>query len=238
MISFTCGGCGKVFVVPDRFAGRRARCKACGTAVAIPAAAAHAVDEPITRPPAAPLPAQPDPAYSAGNGSAPPAPPTPRKVPMRLRRLRADAEAMATAFANFPRIRVRPAAGDPPEVYVVDYYVKGLMRGPGDDADEPVVREHHTVEIRLTGEYPRVAPHCKMLSPVFHPNIDPATVCVGDHWAAGERLVDLVVRIGEMIAYQAYNVQSPLDAEAAMWADLHPDRLPIDPRSLHPTDVP
>ena len=68
-----------------------------------------------------------------------------------------------------------------------------------------------------------------MLTPVFHPNIDPATICVGDHWTAGERLVDLAVRIGEMIAYQAYNIQSPLDAEAAMWADLNQQASPPTP---------
>jgi hypothetical protein len=27
-----------------------------------------------------------------------------------------------------------------------------------------------------------------------------------------------VVRIGEMLSYQLYNVRSPLDGEAAMWA--------------------
>jgi hypothetical protein len=67
-----------------------------------------------------------------------------------------------------------------------------------------------------------------------HPNFDPTTICVGDHWTAAERLVDLVVRIGEMIAYQAYNVKSPLDGEAAMWADLNQHRLPIDKRDLRP----
>jgi ubiquitin-protein ligase len=73
-----------------------------------------------------------------------------------------------------------------------------------------------------------------MLTPIFHPNIDPSTICVGDHWTAGERLVDLVIRIGEMIAYQAYNIRSPLDGEAAMWADLNGEKLPIDARNLRP----
>lgn len=238
MISFTCGGCGKQFTVPDRFAGRRARCKACGTPVEIPAAANTTAAPQIT------VTVAPTGTTHSVATVAPAIPPpaAPRKVPMRLRRLRADAEAMATAFAHFPAIRVRPLAGDPPEAYQVDYHVRGLERGgtgdAGDGADaEPVVREHHTVEIQLTSEYPRTAPICKMLTPVFHPNIDPPTVCVGDHWTAGERLVDLVVRIGEMIAYQAYNIQSPLDAEAAMWADLHPDRLPVDNRNLHPGDA-
>ena len=44
--------------------------------------------------------------------------------------------------------------------------------------------------------------------------------------------MDLVVRIGEMIMFQAYNIQSPLDGEAAMWADLNQHRLPIDRRDL------
>jgi hypothetical protein len=60
---------------------------------------------------------------------------------------------------------------------------------------------------------------------------------VGDHWTAGERLVDLVIRIGEMIAYQAYNIQSPLDGEAAMWADQNARHLPVDLRDLHPPEL-
>jgi hypothetical protein len=50
---------------------------------------------------------------------------------------------------------------------------------------------------------------------------------------AGERLVDLVRRIAEMISYQAYNIKSPLNAEAAMSADLHVDQLPVDRRLVY-----
>ena len=121
----------------------------------------------------------------------------------------------------------------PPEVYQVEYFVRGLERGSD---GKPVPREQHLVEIQLTSDYPRLSPKCRMLTPVFHPNIDPATICVGDHWTAGERLVDLVARIGEMIAFQAYNIKSPLDGEAAMWADLHGAELPTDPRPLRPAE--
>ena len=214
MITFTCAGCGRSFTVPDDFAGRKARCKSCGAPVEVPAAA-------------------PAPAPDA---SAPPASGTAPKIPMRFRRLTADAEQMATAFADFPLIRVVSASGSPPEVYQVEYHVKGLER-PNKRKLEPVPREQHLVEIQLTADYPRVSPACRMLTPVFHPNIDPAHVCVGDHWTAGERLVDLVIRIGEMLAYQAYNIQSPLDAHAAMWADLNPSRLPTDPRTIRPAQL-
>ena len=152
---------------------------------------------------------------------------------MRTRRLRADAEQMARAFAGFPLISVQAVAGDPPDVYQVEYNLSSLELKKG----KAVPRQSHRVEIQLTSDYPRLCPKCKMLTPIFHPNIDPATICVGDHWTAGERLVDLVIRIGEMIAYQAYNIKSPLDGEAAMYADLNPDQFPTDSRNLRPANM-
>jgi predicted Zn finger-like uncharacterized protein len=71
-----------------------------------------------------------------------------------------------------------------------------------------------------------------MLSPVFHPNIAPHAICVGDHWGAGESLQSIVARIGEMLAYQSYNVKSPLNGEAARWVEENKHRLPLDGVSL------
>jgi ubiquitin-protein ligase len=205
MIEFACAACGQKYAVPDAAAGRSARCK-CGGALTVPAVIA----------------------------TAPDVNPLANKLPMRIRRLQADAREMAAAFVDFPPIRVRSTLGEPPETYQVEYHVHGLDRG---GRKGPVLRELHVAELQLTADYPRLAPKCRMLTPVFHPNIDPATICVGDHWTAGERLVDLVVRIGEMLAYQAYNIKSPLDAEAAMWADLNANQLPIDPRNLRPPEL-
>jgi hypothetical protein len=50
----------------------------------------------------------------------------------------------------------------------------------------------------------------------------------------GERLADLLVRIAQMIFYQAYNIKSPLNAHAAMWADLNLESLLVDSRDLYP----
>lgn len=153
---------------------------------------------------------------------------------MRTRRLMADAEQIRRAFDGFPLIHVRPTEGNPPERYHVEYRIRGLIRRCG---AKPTYHENHRVEIQLTQEYPRQSPKCKMLTPIFHPNIEPAAICVGDHWTAGERLVDLIIRIGEMIAYQAYNIKSPLDGEAAMWADQNSQHLPIDRRELRPPEL-
>jgi ubiquitin-protein ligase/DNA-directed RNA polymerase subunit RPC12/RpoP len=151
------------------------------------------------------------------------------RPPLRVRRLIADAESLRTHLMTHPNIRIEDVEGDPPEVYKIAYEVQSLER---DRKGKPTPRNEHLVEVKLGADYPRVPPVCRMLTPVFHPNIDAAQICIGDHWTAGERLVDLVVRIAEMLAYQAYNIRSPLDGEAAMWADLNPQKLPTDPRPM------
>lgn len=140
---------------------------------------------------------------------------------------------MKKLFTSFPLIHLEKTQGNPPERYVVSYRIRGIERLRGETV---VYRDYHEVEIKLPGTYPRTPPACRMLTPVFHPNIEPAIICIGDHWTAAERLSDLVVRIGEMIAYQAHNIKSPLDGEAAMWTDLHGDMLPIDSRDLTPPE--
>ncbi len=156
-------------------------------------------------------------------------------MPMRVRRLMSDAVHMAEAFGHSGVIKVLSGEGTPPDLYRVEYRIKSLE--PTADPEKPRPRDVHQVEIQLTSDYPRVSPKCKMLTPVYHPNIDPSHICVGDHWAAGERLVDLVIRIGEMLAYQAYNIKSPLDAHAAMWADLNGGKLPTDSRTIRPAEM-
>jgi ubiquitin-protein ligase len=227
MIAFNCPGCGRAFNVRLEFAGRKARCKTCGAEVQVP----QATQEPAL---AATAPADETGAHPHRPVEPIESPVPSPKIPLRIRRLTSDAVQMADAFANFDLIKIRQTTGNPTDVYEIEYFVKSLDRGP---KNKPVPRDQHLVEIRLTADYPRTAPICKMLTPIFHPNIDPATICVGDHWTAGERLVALVIRIGEMIAFQEYNIRSPLDAEAAMWADLNPDKLPIDARNLHPAEI-
>jgi ubiquitin-protein ligase len=66
-----------------------------------------------------------------------------------------------------------------------------------------------------------------MLTPVFHPNIDPQKICIGDHWSAGQSIADMILRIAEMICFQSYNLKSPLNAKAAAWAEQNVANLPL-----------
>lgn len=152
-------------------------------------------------------------------------------LPPRIRRLAQDYELLRRVLKDWPVIQITGMAGLPPEVYRFTYNVKGLFVAPGGEILE---RQAHVLEVNLSLGYPRRAPQCKMLTPVFHPNFDDATVCIGDFWAASEGLDDLIIRIGRMIAYQEYNTKSPLNGLAAKWAAQNRHLLPVDPRNIAP----
>src|SRR5205085_5548472 len=113
-----CPQCNAAFSVADNLAGRRARCKKCGTPMTVPSLQAPPLPQP---------------------------PPGPR-LPPRSRRLLADAEQMKHAFANSPLIKIKSIEGDPPEVYEVDFFLKGLERIEG--RRDPIERTYHSAQIK------------------------------------------------------------------------------------------
>lgn len=147
----------------------------------------------------------------------------------RLRRLNADFEQVRTHLDAHHSIRLLSVEGDPPERYIIEFHLKGLK--PTEDGGFEETMEHRA-EIFLPLDYPRRPPICRMLTPVFHPNIDPQKICIGDHWSAGQTLTQLISRIAEMICYQSYNIKSPLNAHAAAWAEQHLSELPLERRDF------
>lgn len=149
----------------------------------------------------------------------------------RTRRLLLDEEMLQSLLKDWPLIQITGKAGIPAEIYRFTYKVKGLfVSGSG----EILERDSHILELNLSLGYPRRAPQCRMLTPVFHPNFDDSMVCIGDFWAASEGLDDLIIRIGRMISYQEYNTKSPLNGLAAKWAAQNRHLLPIDARDIAP----
>ncbi len=147
----------------------------------------------------------------------------------RLRRLQSDHAQVLAAFASHPRIKLLNTEGVPPDKYTFAFLVNGLVP-QGDDACSPGAE--HRAEFFLPLDYPRRPPFCRMITPVFHPNIDPQKICIGDHWSAGQSLAQMVVRVAEMICFQSYNVKSPLNAAAAAWAEQNIAALPLDRSDL------
>lgn len=148
----------------------------------------------------------------------------------RLRRLRADYERVMAVFAQHPYVRVVGTEGDPPEKYTFELRVRGLVARDESENLQPAMI--HRAEVFLPLDYPRRPPFARMVTPVFHPNIDPQKICIGDHWSAGQSLAQMVARIAEMICFQSYNVKSPLNAKAAAWAEQNEGRLPLQKGDL------
>jgi len=147
----------------------------------------------------------------------------------RLRRLNADYELVRRVFTNHPYIRLVYADGTPPEKYGFALQIEGLTP-VGEDGFAP--GKLHQAEVFLPIDYPRRPPFCRMTTPVFHPNIDPQKICIGDHWSAGQSLAQMIVHIGQMICFQSYNLKSPLNAKAAAWAEQNVSRLPLQQADL------
>ena len=143
---------------------------------------------------------------------------------VRIKRLSADYEKVLAAFKQSPYILLLAAEGNPPEKYTFEIKVASPVP-TGDDGFS--IGNTHKVEVFLPIDYPRRAPFCRMITPVFHPNIAPDKICIGDHWSAAQSLAQLIVRIAEMLCYQSYNIKSPLNAKAAVWAQQNVSMLPL-----------
>lgn len=143
---------------------------------------------------------------------------------VRLRRLKADHEALRRLANMHPKIEIEGVQGNPPERYRLKLRVRSL-RERGDQIE---VATEHRLEVTMPHGYPRDAPLFRMLTPVFHPNIAPHAVCIGDDWTASETIDALIQRVGEILAYQSYNTKSPLNGRAAAWVDSHKEHVPVD----------
>jgi ubiquitin-protein ligase len=155
----------------------------------------------------------------------------------RLRRLQSDYQSVRETFSGHPHVTVQPL-GDhrPPETYRITYRLRGLVL----NGNHPEYRDVHTVEVLLPRGYPAEKPYCVPLTPVFHPNVR-EYFCIADYWAAGQTMVDVVVKVGDMIQWRIYNTKSPLDAVAARWATeqerAHPGLFPVGDVDLGVADV-
>ena len=150
-------------------------------------------------------------------------------MPIRTRRLKRDHEKIAAELSTSELVTVKVLEGDPPSKYQVTYRLNGLMWDERSGEAKPI--SEHVVEILLPIGYPRQAPRCTMRTPIWHPNIGDY-VCIGDFWSAGVALVDIIAHIGDMIQYRSYNLNSPVNKDAAAWARRSKKSFPVGTRTV------
>lgn len=162
----------------------------------------------------------------------------------RQRRLHSDFEKLKYEFLNHPLITIEYDLEENfiPERYFVYYKdLKGIKLTQDSTPENRKIEviSNHKIEIYLHIDYPRLKPLSYIHSKIFHPNFrmaSPHDICIGDFWASGETLADIIYQIGDMIQYQNYNITSPLNGIAAKWARENKHLLPIDNKVLRKSE--
>ncbi len=152
----------------------------------------------------------------------------------RLNRLKADCEKIKELERRSPFVKVIKTKGDPPTEYTLRLTCKGMTSL---SSGRPVYSEAHDLKIILPVAYPRVQPELAMLSPIFHPNFNGQTICIGHSYSPSMGLDDLVVVIIQMIRYENYNPESAYNSAAVEWAKNNRNKIPLDKRQIIEEDV-
>ena len=163
--------------------------------------------------------------FNKGNKNRPAGQQDPK---MRAERLLIEYDRIFKCFRTHPYISVKEVFGAPPEKYHFLYRVDGLAH-TGKSIES--INEH-IIEITLPADYPSTGPVCKALTPIFHPNISADLIDIKQLLSPRIFLADLVVRIGELIVYQRYSIDDPLNVGASQWAARNKSILPLSSVNL------
>lgn len=127
-------------------------------------------------------------------------------------------------FVSHPVISVEPSKGDPPDQYEITYSLTGLCKA---DTGEPEQSNNHKVELAIPFGFPHFPPSCKPKSDIFHPDFDPAAICLGDFWQQDRSLSDLIIHIGRMINGEIYSTDNAFNEDAANWYLANQGKVPF-----------
>lgn len=132
---------------------------------------------------------------------------------------------ISQTFSGHSSITVTPLDGNPPEKYEITYQTSGVYR---DDSGEIQEKDTHTITIGIPFGFPHFPPSCKPKSSIFHPDFDPAAICIGDFWEKDRSISDLIRHIGQMISGEVYSTSNTFNEEAAKWYKDNRSRLPFE----------
>ena len=150
----------------------------------------------------------------------------------QMRRLKHDLAAMKKLQDESNILRFK-SFGQPVTRYLIEFRGQSLARERG----KVVISDRHEVEVRLGVSYPRTMPELRWITPIYHPNISEiGLVCLGGygtHWVPSLHLDELCNMLWDMARFHNYDIRSPYNREAALWAANQTTfAFPIDNRSL------
>lgn len=127
-------------------------------------------------------------------------------------------------FDSHPVVSINPIKGDPPDKYEIIYTVTGMHKTKEGQIVESI---NHTVELAIPFGFPHFPPSCKPKSDIFHPDFDPAAICLGDYWQQDRSLSDLIIHIGQMLNGESFSTSNAFNEEAAEWYLANSDKFPL-----------
>jgi len=141
------------------------------------------------------------------------------------KQLEAIHQEISERFSGDPVITVTPLDGDPPEKYEITYNTTGVFKDDSGDIEE---KDSHTITISIPFGFPHFPPSCKPKSSIFHPDFDPAAICIGDFWEKDRSISELISHIGQMISGSVYSTSNAFNEEAAKWYQDNRSKLPFE----------
>jgi ubiquitin-protein ligase len=132
--------------------------------------------------------------------------------------------ALRQTFDDHPTISINATKGNPPEQYEIVYKISGYSKTGRSD---PKCVDEHRIELTIPFGFPHFPPSCKPKTDIFHPDFDPAAVCLGDFWQPGIEVTDLIIHLGQLINGEQFSTDNAFNEEAAKWYKEHRALFPL-----------
>jgi serine/threonine protein kinase len=131
------------------------------------------------------------------------------------RRLRAEYDKVMQRYGQHPNVKIETAS-NPPMVYTVTFRLKGLV---GRVNGQLQFANEHVLRITIPQGYPQTRmPMADMLTPTYHPNIDPfGMVCIGSGYYMAETIADVIAKVGNYLQYREFGLGHPFRGEIRDW---------------------
>jgi hypothetical protein len=134
-------------------------------------------------------------------------------------------------------------ASNPADTYCITYRLRSIV---GLENGKPLYQSEHQVEIHLPPKYPRCPPTVRVTTRPFvlHPNVyRSGRVCIEDRWKPVGMYLDTICElVGQLIAYQKMNLQSPANpnSELIKWIGINRHNsamIPTDPAQIRLPEI-
>ena len=110
----------------------------------------------------------------------------------------------------------------------MDYKVNTLVLS---EAGELQYADAVSVHVWMPPGFPNQPPLVRPMAAVFHPNIGYEGVHFSTPWQPTDTLVDFLRRVGEYLAYRAYDPEAVVNETAFHWLGENTGMLPLDARA-------